>query len=98
MKELIKKVRAQIETRVSFPLQRCVMRRRERIEERKAAAKRKAKYHQHEADWKERGDTRCDYYKLVDKCCILEINLEISNPGRCENPNHTQGSRPQQFI
>ncbi|MCK5615728.1 hypothetical protein KAR91_78420 [Candidatus Pacearchaeota archaeon] len=75
-----------------------VMRRRERIKERKAAAKRYAKWLKHEADWKKKGDTRCDYYKLVDKCCITQIDLEIANPGRCENPNHTQGSKPQQYA
>ncbi len=79
-------------------LQGWVAGRVKRIEEKKAADQRYEKWLKHEADWKRKGDTRCDYYKLVDKCCILEIDLEIHNPGRCENTNHMQGSRKQQYA
>lgn len=82
----------------SFSVQRFVIHFINRLKERKKAVIRYKKWRAHEAEWKRKGDTRCDFERLVFKCRMLRLDVMIYNPGRCENPNHKQGCRPQQYV
>lgn len=44
-------------------------------------------YVKHEVKWKIKGDTRCEFQKLVEKCRILKLSRPIWNPGKCSH-NH----------
>ncbi|MEE8131672.1 MAG: hypothetical protein V3T98_01380 [Candidatus Paceibacterota bacterium] len=46
------------------------------------------KYLKNELSHKLKGDKRCEFKKLVDRCRILESSRIIYNPGQCSDPQH----------
>lgn len=46
------------------------------------------KWLKYEVEWELKGDTRCEFEKLVDECRIRKLNVMISNPGKCSNSDH----------